>query len=125
MTVTAERVRAIPTGKRADGTHWQSDKLVCVRGHDLRPEIDGVRNPNVRRHPQTGTRQCIECARLRARLMVNLRTALEWWENHAADCGRCQRGRWCERGKILRKEIHARVGLLSDQGFDTSRILGL
>lgn len=112
-----------PSGKRIDGSHWQSDKNTCVRGHDLRTEIDGLPNPNVRRHPTTGTRQCAECARLRARLMVRLQTALRWWQSHAAECRTCPRGRYCEDGRAIRDRIEARTQALSEQGFD-SRIVG-
>jgi hypothetical protein len=106
-----------PSGKRADGSHWQSDKEVCVRGHDLRPSIDGTPNPNVRRHPVTGTRQCAQCARLRARLMVRLATATRWWEEHAAQCTVCP-GRYCDEGRSIRKMVDARTAAMSAEGFD-------
>jgi len=114
-----------PSGKRADGSHWQSDKLTCVRGHDLRPEIDGILNPNVRRHPVTGTRQCAECARLRARLMVRLATAMRWWEQHCKTCQRCPKGRYCEEGKGIRRMVNARIQAVSANGFDASALTGV
>jgi len=115
---------ANPSGKRPDGTHWQSDKRVCIRGHDLRPTIDGQPNPNVRRHPRTGTRQCAECARLRARLMVRLSTAMRWWEQHCKACKHCPRGRYCDGGLAVRKMVEARLRAVSAEGFDSSRLVG-
>jgi hypothetical protein len=114
-----------PSGKRADGSHWQSDKEQCVRGHDLRAEIDGQPNPNVRRHPTSGTRQCAECQRLRARLMVRLQTALRWWEEHAKECKTCPRGRFCAHGRQLRKIVHSRTRAVSEAGFDSHLLVGL
>lgn len=115
-----------PSGKRADGTHWQSDKQTCVRGHDLRETLeDGTANPNVRRHPTTGTRQCAECSRMRARLMVRLQTALRWWEEHAAECKTCPRGRYCAHGRQVRKIVHSRIRAVSEAGFDSHLLVGL
>jgi hypothetical protein len=114
-----------PSGKRSDGSHWQSDKLECIRGHDLRLEIDGEPNPNVRRHPVSGTRQCAECSRLRARLMMRLSTAMRWWQRHCAECQGCPRGRYCEHGKRLREIVNARMQAVSAEGFDSSRLVGV
>lgn len=114
-----------PSGKRTDGSHWQSDKEQCVRGHDLRPEIDGQANRNVRRHPVTGTRQCAECARLRARLMVRLQTAMRWWQQHAVECKVCPRGRYCTEGRGIRRTIEVRTRDLAIEGFDSRILNGL
>jgi hypothetical protein len=113
---------ANPSGKRADGTHWQSDKVWCVRGHDIRPLVNGQPNPNVRRHVRTGTRQCIECSRLRSRLTVRLRTARQWWADHQATCQRgCQTpGKYCDEGAKLRATLIERTNALTAAGFDAS-----
>lgn len=110
---------ATTNGKRADGTHWQSDKQECVRGHDLRPVIDGQPNPNVRRHPSTGTRQCIACARLRSRLMMNLTTAVRWEDEHLKTCATCSKARTCKHRRELLTIINARKQALTDNGFDS------
>lgn len=114
-----------PSGKRIDGSHWQSDKDFCVRGHDLRTEVEGQAKPNVRRHPVSGARQCAECARLRARLMVRLQTALRWWQSHAAQCRGCPRGRYCESGRAIRLRVDARTRALADEGFEARILAGL
>jgi hypothetical protein len=129
VTVTAN-----PSGKRADGSHWQSDKLWCVRGHDIRPTIDGQPNPNVRRHIKTGTRQCVTCSRLRSRLTVRLRTALEWWQTHLGECAQCRqredtegktRLRYCDQGTRLRLVLFERLQAMEAEGFDASALVGL
>lgn len=112
-----------PSGKRADGTHWQSDKMECVRGHDLRPVIDGEPNPNVRRHVVTGTRQCAECSRMRARLTVRLQTATRWWDDHQAVCEVCRGGNYCAHGRQLRSVVHLRISDMLDAGFDSPRLV--
>jgi hypothetical protein len=113
---------ATANGKRADGSHWQSDKQQCVRGHDLRLVVDGQVNPNVRRHPVTDTRQCAACARLRARLMVRLQTAAAWWQDHGAECRTCPRGRYCAEGRAIRQRVEARSRALTEQGFDSRMV---
>ena len=113
-----------PSGKRSDGTHWQSDKQVCIRGHDLREALDdGTSNPNVRRHSVTGTRQCVACARTRARLSVRLSTAMKWWTEHCARCRRCPGGRYCEDGRAIRRTITQRMRDLADEGFVAGAML--
>jgi hypothetical protein len=117
---------ANPSGKRADGSHWQSDKDWCVRGHDIRAVVDGLPNPNVRRHVRTGTRQCIECSRLRSRLTVRLRTAMQWWHDHVTTCTLgCKRHKYCDAGAKIRATLIERSHDMSREGFDTSQAMAL
>lgn len=111
------------TGKRLDGSHWQSDKDNCVRGHDLRAEIDGQPNPNVMRHSVSGARQCLACNRLRGRLRVRLNTALRWWIEHGAACSTCP-GRTCDEGRAIRRLIEDRARALTDAGFESHAASG-
>jgi hypothetical protein len=90
-----------PSGRRRDGSHWQADKTHCNHGHDIRYVVDGEPNPNVKQHPISGTRQCLTCSRLRARLAMRVLWATRRWREHTGNCPICRMGHECETGYSL------------------------
>lgn len=87
-----------PTGKRLDGTHYQSDKTHCIRGHPLSGDNVIVRHDA----SHENGRMCRTCSRLRARIDSRVRY---WrWKLAAHTAGPHNR-RGCDECALIHRTL--------------------